>query len=128
EVGEGDLDDDGVGEIGVQSEGSADEESTLGAAHDAQAAGGGDLARDEVSRNRREILEVVDVVLAHRGLVPGRAELAATADIGEDVRSSAGEPRGSERRAVRGDLGDFEAAVSVEKRRSGAVRLRALWA
>ena len=39
-----------------------------------------------------------DVVLLQRGLVPARAELAAAADVGEDVDAAALEPGRAERR------------------------------
>src|SRR6185436_21143454 len=95
-----------------------------GAAHDAEVAGRGDLAGDEVARDGGKVFEVADVVLFHGGLVPGRSELAPAADVGEDVDAASREPGGSEDSAVLGDHGVFESAVRVEKRRSGAVGLR----
>ena len=40
----------------------------------------------EVLRHGGEVLEVVDVLLLDRGLVPGGTELSAAADVGERRR------------------------------------------
>ena len=56
------------------------------------------LRADEVLRHGGEVLEVVDVLLLDRGLVPGGTELAAAADVGERVDAAAREPRRADRR------------------------------
>ncbi len=68
-----------------------------------------------------EVLERLDAVLLLRRLVPARPELAAAADVGQDVDAAARQPVRADRGGVARLLRDLEAAVAVEQRRAGAV-------
>ncbi len=57
-------------------------------------------------------------------LVPGRAELAAAADVGDHIGAAALQPDLAHLRDVDRRLGDFEAAVAVHDGRDRAVELR----
>ena len=57
------------------------------------------------------------------GFVPGGAELAATADVGEDVDAAALKPELADDAGVARGLGDLEATVGGHERGVGAVIL-----
>ncbi len=79
-----------------------------------------------VMRSSADGGEVVIDALAvgfEAGLVPGGAELAAAADVGEDVDAAVLEPELAEGAGVGGRVGDLEAAVCGEERGVGAVVL-----
>ena len=60
------------------------------------------------------------------GLMPGGTELAAAANVGEDVDAAMLEPQLADVGGIVGRLGDLEAAIGVEQRGVGAVELHVL--
>ena len=110
-VQEGYCTDHGAEQVRTQGHGAAHEEAALGAAPDTEMLGGGDSPVDEVLGHRDEVLEVPDVVLLDRGLVPGRTELASAPRVGQDEDPAPGQPGDAPDPAVGGGPGDLEAAV-----------------
>ena len=86
------LDVDGVKEFRMLNEFDAHQEAAVGTAFDAEAAGAGDLLRDDVPCNGGEVIEDVLPVRLETGLMPGRPELAAAANVREDEDAAACEP------------------------------------
>ena len=96
------LDDDGVPHLGVLGDLDAHEQAAVGAAVDAEAAGRGDLAGDEILADGGEVVVDALAVGLQAGLVPGGAELAAAADVGQDVDAAALQPELAEDAGVVG--------------------------
>ena len=87
--------------------------------------GRGDAARDRIRADRLEIVPGALLVLAHRGLVPFRAEFPATAQVGEDVGTAVLQPQLAGRAEIARQLRDLVSAVTVHQRRRGPVHLHA---
>ena len=83
----------------------------------------GDFAGDEVLADGGEVVVDALAVGLEAGFVPGGAELAAAADVGEDEDAAVLEPELADGGGVARGFGDFEAAVGVEQRGVGAVVL-----
>ena len=88
--------------------------------------GRGDAAGDEVFADGGEVVVDALAVGLEAGLMPGGAELAAAADVGEHKDAAVLEPQLADVGRVAGRLGDLEAAVGVEQRGVGAVELHVL--
>ena len=81
----------------------------------------GHLAANQVLGDRDEVVVSLVTIRLERRLVPLGTELAAAADVGEDVDPSLLEPGRAEDGAVRGEHRDLETAVAVEQGRVLAV-------
>ncbi len=77
-------------------------------------------AGHQVPRHRGEVLVHPQPLSTLDGLVPGRAVLAAAADVGHHVGAAAGEPAPADRAAVGRGERHLEAAVAGEQRRAAA--------
>ena len=83
--------------------------------------GRSDLPLDQVLADGDEVLIRLVSVGLERRAVPLRAELAAAADVGDDVDASLLEPGRADGGSVGGTHGDLESAVAVEQGRILAV-------
>ena len=84
------------------------------------------LRRDQVLRDRGEVV-VDDLPLGPEArLVPGRPELAAAADVGERVDAAILQPQLAGGRRIGRRLADLEPAIGVEQGRVVAVELDVL--
>ena len=104
----------------------AHQQPAIRAAHDAEPARAGDAAADQVLGDRDEIVEGALAVALQRGLVPVRAELAAAADIGDDIDAALFQPQLAERAGIGRGHRHLEPAIAVEQRRRRAVERAAL--
>ena len=113
-------------QVGALGHLDAHQQPAVGAARDAEAAGAGDLPRDQVLADGREVV-IGDLPLRlQRRLVPCRAELAAAADIGDRECAAAFHPQFAGDGAVAGHVRHLEAAVCGQDRRRRAVQLHTL--
>jgi hypothetical protein len=71
-----------------------------------------DLPRRQISRNRREVIERPLTIALQRGLVPGRAELAAATDVGDDISPALLQPQLAKLRLVNRRVGYLETAIA----------------
>src|SRR6185369_15853644 len=76
-----------------------------------------DLGSDEVLRDRREIVVDQLAIHAEAGVMPLRPELAAAANVGEDVNAALLEPQLATSRRIGGRLRALKPAISVDERR-----------
>ncbi len=100
----------------------ADEQAAVAAARDPELRRRRDAAVDQRPGDRLEVLVDPWPLLAQAGAMPGRAVLAATADVGQHVHATVDEPRPADHRRVRRDARHLEAAVAGEQRRAGSRR------
>ena len=113
-------------EIGALHHRGGDQQAAIGGADTADLPGCREAAMDDVRRHGFEIVEGVLVLFLHRRLMPGRAEFAAAADVGDDNRAALREPRIVRRdRAmavvpVPGLQRQLEAAIGIEDGRRRA--------
>ena len=91
------LDVDRVPQLRVLGELDAHQQAAVGAALDAEPARAGDLARDQVLRHRGEVVVDALAMGLQAGLVPGRPELAAAADVGQHVDAAVLQPQLADR-------------------------------
>ena len=89
----------GVDHLRMLVEHDAHQQAAIGAAHDAEPARAGDAARHEILLDGVEIVVDDLAIGAQAGLVPGGAELAAAADVGEHIDAAALEPELADIRA-----------------------------
>ena len=115
------LDDHGAEQFGALGQHRAHQQPAVRPAHDAEPARRGDLAPDQILGDGDEIVEGALAVLLQRGLVPFRAELAAAADIGDDIDAARLEPRLAERAGIGRGHRHLEPAIAVEQGRRVAV-------
>jgi hypothetical protein len=76
----------------VLGELDAHEQTAVGAADDAESAGRGDLAGDEIAAYGGEVIVDALAVGLEAGFVPGWTELAASANVSEDRDATALKP------------------------------------
>src|SRR5437763_15243464 len=81
------------------------------------------LARDEILRDGSEIVKDELPVHAEPGIVPLRAELATTADVGKHIYATFFQPQLAARRRIGRRLTDLEATIGIEQRRVAALEL-----
>ena len=79
--------------------------------------GAGDAAPDQILGDRDEIVEGALALALQRGLVPFRAELAAAADIGDDIDAALLEPQLAERAGIGRGHRHLKPAIAVEQGR-----------
>ena len=73
--------------------------------------GRGDLAGEEILADGGEVVVDALAVGFEAGLVPGGAEFAAAADVGQHIDAAALQPELADDAGVARGLGDLEAAV-----------------
>ena len=112
---------DGAEQVRAHGEHGAHQEAAVAAAENAELGGIRDVASNQVFGHGDEVLEGARTILLQRRLVPGRAELAAAADVGQRVDAAAFEPGDADAGGIARQLRDLEAAVAVQQRR---LRLR----
>ncbi len=108
-------------ELGVLGHHHADQQPTVRSADDAELVGPCDAARDEVGRDRREVVVGPLPVRLQRRLMPRRPILAAAAQVRHDVDSAPLDPRGAGDGIVLRGERDLEAAVAFDDGRVAAV-------
>src|SRR5688572_1045935 len=97
----------------MRSHRDADEQPSLRSTHDPEAAGRRDLPGNEILRDSDEVLVRLVPVRLKRSLMPVRAELAATAGVGNGVNTAILEPQLTHSRGVSRQLADLKTAVSI---------------
>ena len=116
-----DLDRDRIPQIGLLDHRHPHQQPAVGAALDPQPPGRGDLARNQIAPDRGEIV-IDDLALYPQpGLVPGRAELAPAADVGEHERAATFEPQLARQRRVVRRRADLEPAIGAHQCGGAAV-------
>src|SRR5262249_17341049 len=80
-----------------------------------------DTASHEIGRNGGEVVLCALLMLTDAGIVPGRAELAAAADIGNHIDAAVLEPSLADTWVIARKQRNEEAAVSIENCRCAAV-------
>ena len=116
------LDHDGVEQIRPLRQHDAHQEAAIRTAHDAEPARARDIAADQILGDRDEILEGVAAAGFQRGLVPFRTELAAAADIGDDIDAALFEPEPAGGAEIGRGQRHLKPAIAVEQGRRRAVR------
>jgi hypothetical protein len=125
-VEQGDSADDSAEEIGALGEHIADEQTAIGAAADSEVAWRGDISLDQIFGDCDEVVVGGLAIFFQGGLVPGGAELATAADIGEDIDTALFEPCGAGDCAVAGEHGDFETSIPVEQGAVASIQLQVI--
>jgi hypothetical protein len=115
------LDDDCVEEIGALGHGRSYQKAAVTSAHDPEVLGRGDAPLDKVLTYGNEVVEDALAILLETRAVPLRPELPAATDIRQNIHATSLKPGCAAYRAVTRSHRDFEAPVSVEKRRIGSV-------
>ena len=115
------LADDAAEEVGPHGIHVAHEQAAVAASFDAEVRGRRHLPADEVFRHRDKVFIGPRPLLLKGRLVPGGAEFAAAADVGDHVDVFLFEPGRAGDRLIAGQQRDLESAVAVEQRGRGAV-------
>ena len=113
--------DDRGEQLGPLHHGRSDQQPAVAAAFDAEALRAGDATRDQVFGDGDEVVVAALLVGLDRRLVPGRAVLAAAAQVRDHEHATVRKPAAPVAGAVTGLHRDLEAAVAVEQRRGAAV-------
>ena len=109
------LHDNCVPEVRALCQHHTHEQTAIRAAHDAEMLGGGHTAIDQVFGHGDEII-IDDLALGlQASLVPGGAELAAAADIGQHIRAALLQPETPANPRIGRAHGDLEAAIAIEQ-------------
>ncbi len=117
------LTDDGAKQVRPQRQHIAHQQATIGAALYAQMRCAGDLAFDELFGDCDEVFIGMMPILLQCSLVPGRAKLATTADVGNDKNAALLQPGLANGGAVIRHHRYFKTAVAVQQRRVAAIAL-----
>ena len=109
------LADDGAEQIGPLHHGRGDQQAAIRRADDADSSRG-DAARFEIGGDSLEIVEGALAVGLQSRLVPGRAELAAAADIGDRDRAALCDSHSRRHRADDGRRSSTRASAKARSR------------
>ncbi len=93
---------DGVPQVRTLGELDAHQQAAVGTAHDAEVARGGDFSGDQILGHRLEVIVNVLALGLETGLMPGRSELAAPADIGQHEGAALFQPQLADRAGIVG--------------------------
>ncbi len=100
----------------------ADQQTAIAAPFTSQVGGRRHAAIDQILGDGGEVLIGAMTIRLQRGMVPGRAILAASPDIGDDINAAPFEPGTPNRTAIGGGPCDLEPAVAIQQCWSRAVQ------